>query len=60
MYVFTLFTAGEVPALYRGVWPIGDIGEDTLGYCVHSKLCTVVRTSRNDSARALSFSFSSP
>ncbi len=57
MYVVALITAGEVPALYRGVWPVGDIGEDTFGYCVHGTLSTVVGPLHNESARALSFSF---
>ena len=43
MYVVALITAGEVPALYRGVWPVSDIGEDTFGYCVHGTLSAVVR-----------------
>ncbi len=57
MYVVALITAGEVPTHYRGVWPVSDIGEDTFGYCVHGTLSTVVRPLRNDSARALGFSF---
>ena len=43
VYVVALITVGEVPAHYRGVWPVSDIGEDTFGYCVHSTLSTVVR-----------------
>ena len=39
---------------------MSDIGEDTFGYCVFDTLSTVVRTLHNYSARALSFSFSSP
>ena len=57
MYVVALITAGEVPAHYRGVWLVSDIGEDTFGCCVHSTLSTVVRPLCNDSARALNFSF---
>ncbi len=57
MYVVALIAAGEVPARYRGVWPVSDIGEDTFGYCVHSTLSTVVRPLRNDSARALNCVF---
>ena len=40
MYVVALITAGEVPARYRGVWCVSDIGEDTFGYRVHSTLST--------------------
>ena len=43
MYVVVLLTAGGVPARYRGVWPISNIGEDTFGYGVHSTLSTVGR-----------------
>ncbi len=43
MYVVALFTAGEVPARYRGVWPVSNVGEDTFGYCVHSTHSTMVR-----------------
>ncbi len=57
MYVVALFTPGGVPACYRGVWLVSDIGDDIFGYCVHSTLPTVVSPLRNDSATALSFSF---
>ncbi len=57
VYAVALFTAGWVPARYRGVWPMSDIGEDTFGYCVRDTLSTVVRPLYNDSARALSFTF---
>ena len=43
MYVVALITAGSVPARYRGVWPVNDIGENTFGYCVLGTLSTVVR-----------------
>ncbi len=55
MCVVALFTAGRDPARYRGVWPVSDSGEDTLGYSAFDTLHTVVRPCK-DGAKALGFS----
>ena len=57
MYVVALFTTGWVPARYRGVWLVKDIGENTFGHCVLGTASIVARPPRNDGAKALSFSF---